>query len=159
MDDILVLRVENCNDYFASVSASYMRSCYGMSLEELVHTLEPVYSTKLPALEFPDAIQNFNQSTPKLAIPKELWRLVDALWTGDGIREKDVSVSLNCHICFVFLNIGCRCFFEIAAIFNRGRFIGSKFVLCCVLSRCDLFFCLSLLCFALSYCVVHSPAC
>ena len=29
---------------------------------------------------------------PVLSIPKELWRLVDALWSGDALREKDLFV-------------------------------------------------------------------
>ena len=92
MDDILILRVENCNDYFVAVNISYLRSCFGMSIEELTHTLQPIWTTRLPALDFPNNLQIQVRTSPKLGIPKELWRLVDALWAGDGIREKDVNV-------------------------------------------------------------------
>lgn len=27
---------------------------------------------------------------PLMSLPKELWRLVDALWMGDALREKDL---------------------------------------------------------------------
>jgi hypothetical protein len=29
----------------------------------------------------------------KLSIPKELWRLVDALWSGNALKEKDLFNS------------------------------------------------------------------
>ena len=31
-------------------------------------------------------------TAPVLSIPKELWRLVDVLWSGDALREKDLFV-------------------------------------------------------------------
>jgi hypothetical protein len=50
LDDTLVLRVENCVDKNIVIMASYERSCYGMSLEELVSIPIPVRATKLPAI-------------------------------------------------------------------------------------------------------------
>lgn len=50
MDDILILRVENCVDKNIVIMASYERSCYGMSLEELVSIPIPVRATKLPSI-------------------------------------------------------------------------------------------------------------
>jgi hypothetical protein len=47
-----VLRVEKSVDFYVAVSAKYERSCYGMSLQELVHTLQPVAATQLPVQKF-----------------------------------------------------------------------------------------------------------
>jgi phosphatidylinositol-bisphosphatase len=94
LGDLLVLRLENCKDYYVVLSGSYARSCYGMALEELVTTMESVRSTKLPALVSADAedVPSIRKSAavPKLSIPKEVWRLVDALWSGDAVRERDL---------------------------------------------------------------------
>ncbi len=45
LNDELVLRNENGNEHYICVTASYLRSCYGMSLEELTKTHEPVRAT------------------------------------------------------------------------------------------------------------------
>ena len=47
-----MLRVEKSVDFYVAVSAKYERSCYGMSLQELVHTLQPVATTQLPVQKF-----------------------------------------------------------------------------------------------------------
>lgn len=72
----------------------YERSCYGVSLEELVCTVEPFRNTLLPVhttLEFEPGLPTQMSGTElKQAIPKELWRLIDALWTGGALQEKDL---------------------------------------------------------------------
>lgn len=103
LDDVLMLRVENSKDFFVAVTAEFQRSCYGMSLEELVYTLVPVRQTRLPgantmSIAADDSTANSvlgSGSAVKLSVPKELWRLVDALWslavgTGEAVREKDM---------------------------------------------------------------------
>lgn len=96
-----MLRVEKSIDFHVAVSAKYVRSCYGMSLQELVHTLQPVSSTSLPVERFaalsPGAAQESTSDRAgaenKLSIPKELWRLIDALWSGNALKEKDLFNS------------------------------------------------------------------
>ncbi len=90
-----MLRVEKSVDHYVSVSAGYERSCFGMSLEELVTLTQPVAETALPTLSGEEA--QFAQQgganasgVAKLSIPKELWRLVDALWASSALREKDL---------------------------------------------------------------------
>jgi hypothetical protein len=66
-----------------------------MSLEQLVCALDPVRDIPPPALEPSqsfDLSQEKSHPLPQLSIPKELWRLVDALWQG-GMREKDLFAS------------------------------------------------------------------
>jgi phosphatidylinositol-bisphosphatase len=130
LNDQLLLRVERDSDYYVSVSATFRRSCYGMSLTELVRTLKPVATTELPtrieknrmsigsgtedrgfsdewsvpSFEVRDAdigspdldlleyeMNNRITGTEgKLSVPKELWRLVDALWAGNTPKTRDL---------------------------------------------------------------------
>ena len=78
-----------------------------MSLQELVHTLQPVASTPLPVQRFAvlsaqmaDGDVGMLESPfpagtegKQLSVPKELWRLVDALWSSNALKEKDLFNS------------------------------------------------------------------
>jgi phosphatidylinositol-bisphosphatase len=98
--DNLTLRVENAYDTFIGVMAEYERSCFGMLLEELLYTPGPVRETS-PIEYRPGKNNEIDESTilnniltdTKLSIPKELWRLVDALWSTGAIRETDLFVT------------------------------------------------------------------
>lgn len=112
MQDAIILRIEKCLDQYIEVAATYERSCFGVSLDELVGILVPVATTPLPAdnpefyLNQPITNRNegstgeppvastsntaSNTTVTKLSIPKELWRLIDALWSGHGLKEKDI---------------------------------------------------------------------
>jgi len=72
LDDILILRLENGRDYYITVKAAYARSCFGMSADELVLYAEPIRSVPLDPLSRPPP-------TTALCVPKEVWRLVDAI--------------------------------------------------------------------------------
>jgi phosphatidylinositol-bisphosphatase len=119
LQDVVILRIENSNDYYVDIKADYERSCFGMSLEDLVQFTQPISDLPLPAAnpEFFYQLQKVGGTTPgnqpaasgfnntvvdsssmnanqqKLSIPKELWRLVDALWAGNALREKDLFNS------------------------------------------------------------------
>eukprot|EP01032_Pedospumella_encystans_P014590 gene14590-16746_t len=107
LEDLIILRVEKSIDFHVAVSATYERSCYGMSLQELVHTLQPVASTPLPvqrfavlAAQMADGDVGMLESPfpagtegKQLSVPKELWRLVDALWSSNALKEKDLFNS------------------------------------------------------------------
>ncbi|KAF0685523.1 hypothetical protein As57867_022536, partial [Aphanomyces stellatus] len=71
LDDTLILRVANGADHFLVVSGDYLPSCFGCSLEQLVVQVEPVRSLKPIKRE----------AAVSQKIPKELWRMVDALYT------------------------------------------------------------------------------
>jgi inositol polyphosphate 5-phosphatase INPP5B/F len=100
LQDSLVLRIERSFDQFADIKADYERSCYGMSLEELVQITQPVSEVPFPTVhpDFflpsgqergPGKIPSGNDPTP-LSVPKELWRLIDALWSSNALKEKDL---------------------------------------------------------------------
>ena len=97
LDDIVVLRIENGKDFFIVVKGEFARSCFGMSLAQLVCATEPVRSIPLPSSLTSSAATNGTSGEAgahvgHMSIPKELWRLVDALWQG-GMREKDLFSS------------------------------------------------------------------
>src|SRR4051794_24192973 len=45
LDEILVIRLENGRDYFVAVAGTFLRSCFGTSIDFLVNTLTPVRSS------------------------------------------------------------------------------------------------------------------
>ena len=51
LDDILILRLEKGRDYYLTVHADYARSCYGMSVDELVLYPDPIRTIPLDPLE------------------------------------------------------------------------------------------------------------
>jgi hypothetical protein len=66
-----------------------------MSLEQLVCAMDPVRNIPPPAFDASqsyDLTQDKSQPIQQLSIPKELWRLIDALWQG-GMKEKDLFAS------------------------------------------------------------------
>ncbi|OQR85018.1 inositol polyphosphate 5-phosphatase [Achlya hypogyna] len=75
LDDTLILRVANGADHFLVVSGHFLPTCFGTSLEQLVVRLEPVRKAA--------PIKRDVASVQK--IPKELWRMVDALYV-HGLR-------------------------------------------------------------------------
>ena len=82
VDDILILRLENGRDYYITVKGTYARSCFGMSLDELVLYKEPIRTIPLDAIERALHFPNESEISPSnaLCIPKELWRIVDAIY-------------------------------------------------------------------------------
>lgn len=97
LDDIVVLRIENGKDFFIVIKASFARSCFGMSLAQLVCATAPVRTIPLPSSTSASSSSTTAAGTGAgagghMSIPKELWRLVDALWQG-GMREKDLFSS------------------------------------------------------------------
>lgn len=103
LEDILILRLEGGRDYYITVKASYARSCFGMSAEELVMYSGPVRSVPLDPILKTEKL-GVTVSTA-LSVPKELWRLIDAihhkgiqtpgLFVESGLRE-EVSRIREC---------------------------------------------------------------
>lgn len=88
MDDILILRLENGRDYYITVKGTYARSCFGMSLDELVLYKDPIRTIPLDPIERAKKYPNANPSNA-LCIPKELWRVVDAIYE-KGLQTPDL---------------------------------------------------------------------
>lgn len=87
LEDILILRLENGRDYYITVTANYARSCFGMSVDELVMYAEPMRNVPIDPIMRAE-IQESNPSAA-LCVPKELWRIIDSIYT-KGVHEKDL---------------------------------------------------------------------
>lgn len=90
LDDILILRLENGRDYYLTVKATYARSCFGMSAEELVMYAEPIRSIPLDPVKRAEMIDP--KTTTALCVPKELWRTIDAIYE-KGLIEPHLFVE------------------------------------------------------------------
>ena len=91
VDDILILRLENGRDYYITVKGTYARSCFGMSLDELVLYKDPIRTIPLDDIERAGHFPNESEVSPSsaLCIPKELWRIVDAIYE-KGLQTPDL---------------------------------------------------------------------
>ena len=95
-----MLRVEGLPDFYVSVTAVMERSCFGMSLEQLVCCTEPVRAYSYPSSSssrssssaLPSALLEIPLSSPpSLAVPKELARLLNVLYgseNGNCLKER-----------------------------------------------------------------------
>jgi inositol polyphosphate 5-phosphatase INPP5B/F len=95
LEDILILRLENGRDYYLTIRASYARSCFGMSMEELVLYSQPIRSIPIDPIERARQLESSSspaQPTTALCIPKELWRVVDAVYA-KGIRAPNLFIE------------------------------------------------------------------
>jgi phosphatidylinositol-bisphosphatase len=90
LDDILILRLENGRDYYITVKANYARSCFGMSAEELVLYSEAIRNVPLDPIKRAETMDP--KSTTVLCVPKELWRVVDAIYE-KGLQEPHLFVE------------------------------------------------------------------
>lgn len=82
LDDIVILRLENGRDYFIPINGNYQRSAFGASIEYLINCTTPIRTMQL--LTAPP-IQT-------LAIPKELWRIVDFIYK-NGLQEEGLFTT------------------------------------------------------------------
>lgn len=91
LEDIIILRLENGRDYYITVKAKFARSCFGMSVDDLVMHNDPIRSVPLDPVK---RVEKYGtDKTAVLCVPKELWRIVDAIYS-KGLHEKDLfSVS------------------------------------------------------------------
>ncbi|XP_054269652.1 inositol polyphosphate 5-phosphatase OCRL-like [Macrosteles quadrilineatus] len=79
--DILVLHLEGGKDIFITVTGTYERSCFGSSIEALVHMNVPV--REIPAGKIIELENNKGEGlsgSPPYMVPKEIWYLVDHLY-------------------------------------------------------------------------------
>jgi phosphatidylinositol-bisphosphatase len=94
LEDTLVLRLENGRDYYITVKGLFARSCFAMSLDQLVLYEDPIRTVPLDAIERAEQFSNENEVSPSnaLCVPKELWRLVDAMYE-KGLPTPDLFMK------------------------------------------------------------------
>jgi phosphatidylinositol-bisphosphatase len=90
LEDILILRLENGRDYYITVKATFARSCFGMSVDELVLYSDPIREVPLDPLERAKKYESMPPTA--LCVPKELWRLIDAIYE-KGMGEPHLFVE------------------------------------------------------------------
>lgn len=101
LEDLIVIRIEQSVDFHVIVSAVYQRSCFGVSLMELVRTSDAVANTVQLTERAKSAARapistvapDGQEESEEMSVPKELWRLVDGLWSGSALKEKDLFNS------------------------------------------------------------------
>lgn len=92
LEDVLILRLENGRDFYISVTGQYARSCFGMSVDELVLYTDPIRNVPLdPILRAEKYDLN---SKAAMCVPKELWRIIDAIYER-GLDERDLFTAVG----------------------------------------------------------------
>ncbi|KAK4295648.1 hypothetical protein Pmani_031812 [Petrolisthes manimaculis] len=85
--DILVLHLEGGKDLFITITGDYERSCFGSSINALVHMNKPFRDVPVAKLIDLESKQPKELSEMPYAVPKELWYLVDHLHS-HGLQVK-----------------------------------------------------------------------
>ncbi|KAG8227603.1 hypothetical protein J437_LFUL008439 [Ladona fulva] len=92
--DILVLHLDGGKDIFITVTGTYEWSCFGSSIEALVHISVPLRDIpigKLMELE-KGCLKDVPSSQEPYPIPKEIWFLVDHLYC-HGLRQPHLFIQ------------------------------------------------------------------
>ncbi|XP_057338294.1 inositol polyphosphate 5-phosphatase OCRL [Microplitis mediator] len=92
--DILVLHLEGGKDIFITVTGVYERSCFGSSMEALVHI--PVPIREIPIGRIMELENNKNPTPEPYPVPKEVWLLVDRLYR-HGIKIAGLFETPGLH--------------------------------------------------------------
>ncbi|XP_076663441.1 oculocerebrorenal syndrome of Lowe [Andrena cerasifolii] len=92
--DILILHLEGGKDIFITVTGTYERSCFGSSMEALVHIRVPI--REIPIGRLMELENNKNLSQEPYAVPKEVWLLVDRLYR-HGIKTVGLFETPGLH--------------------------------------------------------------
>ncbi|XP_028418102.1 inositol polyphosphate 5-phosphatase OCRL-1-like [Dendronephthya gigantea] len=91
MEDILVLHLQGGKDIFIPISATYIPSVFGSSIESLVFLYRPIQDPPVAKLIDVDCseLDAKPRNSKALDLPKELWLLVDHLQKR-GLREQGI---------------------------------------------------------------------
>ena len=102
LHDVLVLRVERDRDYYITMFGDYVMSCFGQSLENLIRMKVPGPFHPFLSRIARESSEISSASPVAMAIPKELWRMVDymmqygcdsaGLWTDKGLEGEDAVI-------------------------------------------------------------------
>jgi phosphatidylinositol-bisphosphatase len=83
LEDILILHLVGGKDFFITVNGEYLPSCIGTSFTTPCLMNKPIQHTDMGEIKRMNALSANHIrriSTPMLAIPKELWKLMDHLY-------------------------------------------------------------------------------
>lgn len=71
---ILILRLENCKDFFIDIDGDYIPTCFGVPLEQLSELTVPILEVTNTSIQKSSPVLN------QIDVPKELWMLMNFLW-------------------------------------------------------------------------------
>mmetsp|Transcript_6080 Transcript_6080/g.9507 ORF Transcript_6080/g.9507 Transcript_6080/m.9507 type:complete len:834 (+) Transcript_6080:210-2711(+) len=96
LDDILIIRLENGQDHFISISTELNPTCFGVSLAKLVRTHYPFGASaqEQERLQM-ERIQKMGgvvQASVPLRLPKELWWMCNFLWIFNLLKVPQLFV-------------------------------------------------------------------
>ncbi|KAJ1528351.1 hypothetical protein ONE63_006771 [Megalurothrips usitatus] len=94
--DILVLHLDGGKDIFITVTGNYERSCFGSSLEALVHISVPVREIPIGKLVELENVREAPGGMEPYPIPKEIWFLVDHLYR-HGLKKQNLFLLTGLH--------------------------------------------------------------
>ena len=97
LDDILVLRVTDGRDHFIPIRASWLQSCFGRSVDELIRIPEGGVSA-LPPREGPEGSIINSSLKACWSAPRELFKLTEAVESLSTICVVDASSPENRQI-------------------------------------------------------------
>ncbi|KAG2235121.1 hypothetical protein INT48_006502 [Thamnidium elegans] len=88
LSDILILRLENCKDFFISVDGDYVKTCFGVPLEQLSEMPVPISEAAARNLEMSSQYSGSPPSSPvpplnQINLPKQLWKVMNFLWNSN----------------------------------------------------------------------------
>jgi phosphatidylinositol-bisphosphatase len=87
LDDVLVLRVKDGRDHFIPIRGTWLQSCFGRSIEELIHVPEGGVRALLPHPKSDGPPINRGQEV-RWSAPRELFKLTEAV---EAITERVVA--------------------------------------------------------------------
>ncbi|CDW59001.1 inositol polyphosphate 5 phosphatase OCRL 1 [Trichuris trichiura] len=109
LTDILVLHLNQGKDFFITVMATYVRSCFGLSLETLANITYPVRGIPTGDLLHLDSPVKPPRKVPS-SVPKEVFRLVEHL-RQNGLDQESLFSQAGSHAEFLAirdaLDVGC----------------------------------------------------
>jgi len=93
LEDIIILRLEKGRDYYITVGGKYARSCFGMSVDELVMYAEPIRTIPLDPIQKAEKL-DLNPSAA-LCVPKEVSKDYDMTFSDKLIIQYVVPFIIS----------------------------------------------------------------
>lgn len=96
LDDVLVLRVVDGRDHFIPVRGTWLQSCFGRSVDELIRVPEGGVRALFPCRHAPESAP-INRGKVYWSAPRELFKLTEAveLLTERAVADKDMIESAS----------------------------------------------------------------
>ncbi|CAO3658088.1 unnamed protein product [Rhizopus stolonifer] len=93
LDDTLILRLENCKDFFVSISGKYEPTCFGVPLELLSGMSVPISETAAQNLQNQKVSSDPSLVLNQIDMPGELWKVMNFLWNANMFRIESLFLE------------------------------------------------------------------